>query len=82
MNTMIPRDAVADYTEAVRRERAAWQDLQNCAPGSDARPAAWSAWTDAIAETNRAWRKLNASKAAQAWGRAAPARQELFRAGA
>jgi len=53
------RDLAARYESAVERESAAWQALQIHKPGSPARAEAWIAWTQAISQTNAAWREMN-----------------------
>jgi len=57
-----PDDLESSYAESVDRERAAWQALHSHPPGSPERARAWDAWSEAIMRTNRAWRKLNASR--------------------
>jgi hypothetical protein len=52
----------ADYARAVEQERQAWQSLQAQAPGSDERIRAWRSWSEAIVQTNNAWRRLNARR--------------------
>ena len=49
----------AQYSESVERERDAWQALQAHPPGTPERARAWDAWTEAIVQTNHAWRRLN-----------------------
>lgn len=59
MMTSPTTDLAARYDAAVEFEREAWQALQAHEPGSTARAEAWSAWSQAISNTNRAWRELN-----------------------
>jgi hypothetical protein len=53
-------DLSRQYDESVELERAAWHELHSHPPGSAGRDRAWSAWSDAIMRTNRAWRRLSA----------------------
>jgi hypothetical protein len=52
-----------NYDEAVARERDAWHDLHSHPPGTPERERAWEAWSQAIVQTNHAWRKLSARRA-------------------
>lgn len=65
MNTENTSNLAAQYAAAVQCERAAWQALQAQSPGSDGRTQAWSEWTEAIARTNTAWRRLSSSTLSQ-----------------
>ena len=63
MDTTHPTDDFeALYAESVDREREAWHALHSHAPGTPERARAWDAWSEAIVRTNRAWRKLSASR--------------------
>ena len=55
-------DLDARYTTAVEDERAAWHHLQAQPPGSAARAAAWTRWSEAISNTNAAWRRLSGAQ--------------------
>jgi hypothetical protein len=46
------------YEDAVRLEKAAWQELQALDPGSPERAEARTQWAEAISRTNQAWRRL------------------------
>jgi ferric-dicitrate binding protein FerR (iron transport regulator) len=63
----------AQYTSAVDDERAAWHHLQAQPPGSPCRAEAWTRWSEAISNTNAAWRRLNG---AQHSSRQTPAHEE------
>ncbi|MGZ5785234.1 MAG: hypothetical protein ACXWJM_04890 [Ramlibacter sp.] len=51
-----------EYAHAVEDERAAWHDLQAQLPGSARRAQAWARWSEAISQTNAAWRRLNGAQ--------------------
>jgi hypothetical protein len=55
-------DLAAVYAQSVEREREAWHALHSHPPGTPERALAWDAWSEAIVHTNRAWRKLSASR--------------------
>lgn len=63
MMTSPPSDLAARYDHAVEFEREAWQALHAHEPGSAARAEAWATWSQAISDTNRAWRELNSRSA-------------------
>ena len=76
-STHLTDDLAAVYADSVDREREAWHALHSHPPGTPERARAWHAWSEAIARTNRAWRKLSASRIGQALHRpsAAAARE-------
>ena len=57
--TSFTRDLATLYDRAIERESSAWQALQLHKPGSAGRAEAWLTWTQAISQTNAAWRQLN-----------------------
>lgn len=59
MSAPTTEDLATHYAEAVELERMAWQELHAHEPGSPARAEAWATWTQAISNTNRAWRELS-----------------------
>src|SRR5687768_12912060 len=59
MSSPTTEDLAAHYADAVEFERMAWQELHAHEPGSPARAEAWATWTQAISDTNRAWRELS-----------------------
>jgi hypothetical protein len=71
MNTPASQDFAAEYAKSVQQERTARQALQSYAPGAPERAEAWARWMDAIAQTNKVWRQLSASRATQPWARPA-----------
>jgi hypothetical protein len=74
MNIPASQDFAAEYAKAVQQERAARQALQSHAPGAPGRAQAWARWMDAIAQTNKVWRQLSASRVSQPWPRPGTAR--------
>ena len=55
-------DLNVEYERCVDQEREAWSAMHSCLPGSPQREQAWTAWSEAISRTNRAWRRLHASR--------------------
>lgn len=59
------QNSAALYADAIRVEKAAWQELQAQALGSPDRAEAWGKWAEAISRTNRAWRQLSCETISQ-----------------
>lgn len=67
------KDFARQYDESVRQEREARQALHSHPPGTPERERAWDAWSQAIAHTNKAWRRFSASRITHPGQRPLPA---------